>query len=66
MRLVTGYPAAASAAERCNYIAAELGLTGPVDPNRLYAVGHLMPGKLLQLLADLQLQKFHSIRCMVP
>eukprot|EP00878_Enallax_costatus_P032557 GHUV01035790.1.p1 GENE.GHUV01035790.1~~GHUV01035790.1.p1 ORF type:complete len:343 (+),score=85.48 GHUV01035790.1:708-1736(+) len=44
MRLMTGYPAAAPAAQRCAYVAGQLGLAGHADPGRLFAVGQLMPG----------------------
>lgn len=45
MRLVGGYPSAASPAERCAYIADQLSLAAPADPGRVFAVGQLMPGQ---------------------
>eukprot|EP00878_Enallax_costatus_P036926 GHUV01041551.1.p1 GENE.GHUV01041551.1~~GHUV01041551.1.p1 ORF type:complete len:131 (-),score=28.90 GHUV01041551.1:351-743(-) len=52
MRLMTGYPAAAPAAQRCAYVAGQLGLAGHADPGRLFAVGQLMPGALLGMTGD--------------
>lgn len=43
LRLVKDYPRAASPVERCAFIAHELGLQGPADPDRLFAVGQYMP-----------------------
>jgi hypothetical protein len=43
MRLVREYPKSASAAERCVFLAAHLGLEGPSDPARLFALGSCMP-----------------------
>ncbi|KAF6260765.1 thiamine diphosphate-binding protein [Scenedesmus sp. NREL 46B-D3] len=44
MRLVTNYPWQSPPQQRCAYLARELGLAGPADPCRLYAVGQVMPG----------------------
>lgn len=61
MRFVTGYPASASPAARCAFLAAELGMQGPADPDRTYAVGQFMPREwMLQVCASLSLQQ-----CMV-
>lgn len=43
LRLVTGYPSSAPASQRCAFIGEQLGLQGPATPDRLFAVGELMP-----------------------
>lgn len=45
LRLVKDYPRTASAAERCAFISQELGLQGPPDPGRVFAVGQFMPSE---------------------
>jgi len=47
LQLVNKYPRAAPPAERCAFIARELGLDGPADPERLFAVGEYMPCECL-------------------
>jgi hypothetical protein len=43
LRLVKDYPRSAPPSERCAFIAQELGLEGPTDPDKLFAVGQYMP-----------------------
>lgn len=43
MRLVANYPWQQQPQQRCGYLAQELGLAGPAEPGRTYAVGQLMP-----------------------
>lgn len=45
LRLVKDYPRTAPPAERCAFISQELGLQGPSDPDRLFAVGQFMPSE---------------------
>jgi hypothetical protein len=44
MRLVANYPWQSPPEQRCAYLAEQLGLAGPADAQRTYAVGQLMPG----------------------
>jgi hypothetical protein len=44
MRLVANYPWQSPPEQRCAYLAQQLGLAGPADAQRTYAVGQLMPG----------------------